>query len=252
MDNLHKDIPNAQIHNPKDFSTASKNTFPVKDEQGSLLWESRTTLPPVLEFVDATSAPGSETNDDAYILLGTPHAAFDGASANDFVRYDSTLDTWFSITPTTGMRVYDKNFDGFWVFDGSWKGELFTISKTVASAAVKTLFATPVEIVSAPVDKSILVVDWFIQTAFTTPAYATEDTLHLITDTATKPQGIDQATLASTVSRIRKSRVADTADGWGATDTQIISEKKLELTTDSHNPTSGNSDLTVTVNFRLI
>ena len=129
---------------------------------------------------------------------------------------------------------------------------MLTMTKAVASAEILTLFATPVEIIKAPVGKSILVVDWFIETVFTTPAYATEDTFYLITDTATKPQGIDGESLTSTVSRIRKSQIADTADGWGATDTQIITEKKLELTTDSANPTAGNSDFNITVNFRLI
>ena len=256
MDNLHKDIPNDQIHNPKDFSTALKNASPIKDEQGGLLWENRTSFPPVTQFIDATSAPDPSIERDraAYMLLGTPHANWDGASANDFVRYSTEFATWFAITPTGGERVYDKRFIGHWVYTAGlgWGGELFTISKTIASADVKTLFATPVEIVYAPVDRSIVVVDWFIQTAFTTPAYATEDTLWLITDTATRPQGIDDESLASTVSRIRKGNVADTGDGWGATDTQIITEKKLELTTDSANPTSGNSILTITVNFRLV
>ena len=256
MDNLHKDIPSSQIHNPKDFSTASQNTFPVKDEQGGLLWESRTSFPPVTQFIDATSAPDPSIERDraAYMLLGTPHANWDGASANDFVRFDDDLDTWFSITPTGGERVYDKRFIGHWVYTAGlgWGGELFTISKTIASADVKTLFSTPIEIVYAPVDKSILVVDWFVQTAFTTPAYATEDTLWLITDTATKPQGIDSQSLASTVSRTRIGQIADTTVLFGATDTQIITEKKLELTTDSHNPTAGNSILTITVNFRLV
>lgn len=254
MDNLHKDIPNDQIHNPKDFSSALKNASIIKSEQGSLLWEKRTNFPPVIQFIDATSGVSTPKNGDAYILLGTPHATWDGALANDFVRYDSALDTWFSISPTEGMKVYDRNYRGTWGYGliTGWWGELFTKSVTIASAEVKTLFSTPVEIVSAPIGKSIIVVDWFVQTAFTTPAYSTEDTLYLITDTATRPQGIDDESLASTVSRIRKGNIADTGDGWGATDTQIIAEKKLELTTDSHDPTSGNSDLTITVNFRLL
>ena len=50
---------------------------------------------------------------------------------------------------------------------------------------------------------------------------------------------------------IRQGNIANTGDGWGATDTQIIAAKKLELTTDSADPTLGNSVYIVTANFRL-
>jgi len=252
-ESLHIDIPNAQIHPPKDFTTASKNAQILKSEKGSLSWEQRTSLPPVNQFIDATSGAAAEVDQDAYILVGTPSSDWDGALENDFVRYDSSLDTWFAITPTEGMRVYDKLYDGFWTYVSDlgvskWTGT-FQKSVTINSTQAKALFTTPIQIVAAPVGKSITLIDWTIETDFTTPAYSAEDTLWLKTETATIPQGVDTTSLLSSVSRIKKGELY--SGSWLATDTQIIEAKKLELTTDSADPTLGNSSYIVTANFWL-
>jgi|10_taG_2_1085330.scaffolds.fasta_scaffold04364_8 hypothetical protein len=256
-DSLHVNIPNDQIHPCKDFSGAEKNTQIIKDEKGGLLWEERQTLYPVKEFIDATSAAASESNGDAYILLGTPSADWDGAAANDFVRYDSTLDTWFSITPSIGAQVYDVSLNGFWTYEAhsgaaKWKSKLLTKSLAVSSAAALDLYDTPLEVIAQPIDRTIVVIDWYVETTFATPAYGTEDTLWLKTETATKPQGIENISLGSTVSRSRQGVVATSGDSWGTTDTQLIANKKLVLTTESANPTSGNSTYTVTVSFKVV
>ncbi len=251
MDSLHVDLPNAQIHNPKDFSGAAKNTFPVKSEKGGLLWEARQQLPNVKQFVDATSGVASEVDQDSYILLGTPSAFWDGASENDYVRYDATLDTWYAITPVNGTRVYDENYNGYWIYDNGWRGDSFQITKALSNAEIKALNSTPILVVSAPVGKSIVVTDWSLNIDYTAPAFATEDTLWLKTDTATRPQGVDDTILGSTVDRIRNGQF-DATTGWVATSTQIIAEKALYITTDSADPTAGGSTISITVNFRLI
>jgi len=256
-DSLHVNIPNDQIHPCRDFSDADKNAQIIKDEKGSLLWEQRQTLYPVKELIDATSGAGSEADGDAYILLGTPSADWDGASANDFVRYDSTLDTWFAITPNIGMQVFDISFNGFWTYEahlgaGKWKSKLLTKSLAVSSAEVLDLIDTPLEVIAAPIDRMIVVIDWYIETTVGGEPYATEDTLWLITDTATKPQGTDNISLGSTVSRSRQGIVTTSGDGWSATDTQLIQDKKLELTTETANPTGGHSTYTVTVSFKVV
>lgn len=40
MSNLHKNLTNSELHDPKDFSTASNNTYLTKDGSGNLVWAS--------------------------------------------------------------------------------------------------------------------------------------------------------------------------------------------------------------------
>lgn len=42
MSNLHKDLANDQLHNPKDFAAAANNTKLTKDGSGNLTWASDT------------------------------------------------------------------------------------------------------------------------------------------------------------------------------------------------------------------
>ena len=42
--NEHKNLSNSNIHNPKDFSTATNSTVLTKDSSGSLVWASQGTL----------------------------------------------------------------------------------------------------------------------------------------------------------------------------------------------------------------
>ncbi len=41
--NLHSTLEEAQLHNPKGFSTASNNTHPIKNSSGNLEWQTNNT-----------------------------------------------------------------------------------------------------------------------------------------------------------------------------------------------------------------
>ena len=249
---LHPDIPDAQIHVCKGFAGATKNNSIVKSEQGSLLWEDRYLLPPAKNFVLASSDPPTETHGDIYVIVdSTAHANWDGASENAWVRFDTSADTWFSITPVEGIRCYDKTLNGYWEYDGTnWISGVFYATKNIAKADVLTLNGTPIEIVAAPgAGKAIELVNWSISITFVSAAYATNTDLQLKTDTANEAQGISAEILLSTATRKIKGGFTIVS---GTTNTQIIENKALQATVKTDNPTAGDSDITIYLTYRII
>lgn len=250
---LHPDIPDAQIHVCKGFAGATKNNTLVKSEQGSLLWEDRYLLPPAKNFVLASSVPPTETHGDIYVIVdSTPHANWDGASENDWVRFDTSADTWFSISPVEGIRSYDKTLNGYWEFDGSdWISGVFYAKKTIATADVLQLNSTPIEILAAPgAGKAIELISWAISITFVSAAYVTNTDLQLKTDTADDAQGLSEGVLASTVSRKLKGDFTIVAPV--STNTQIVENKALQVTVKTGNPASGDSDIIIYATYRII
>lgn len=119
--NWHKEIENDQIHYPKDFSLATKGDVFWKDGFNEVEYLQIPVLPAVLDLVTASSAPPTEVHGARYILIDTTavNAAWDGASKNDWVEYDSSSDVWVSITPEEGAMCYDKDTDALQKYDGS-------------------------------------------------------------------------------------------------------------------------------------
>ncbi len=104
---------------------------------------------------------------------------------------------------------------------------------------------------------AIDVVAWecyLYQAAGTVTAYATNTTLELYIDTATKPLGQDQKILLSTANRAAKSELLDSSTLSLTTDTQLIKNKDLMIRVASGNPTAGNANnvLRVFVTCRII
>ena len=159
--------------------------------------------------------------------------------------------------------------DGTWTATDIYKGELFynqadgvlwsrddngvtclggSASLTIASADVLTLNSTPLTIVGAVAGYAIEVVSASVKIDFNTTAYATSTDINVVCSGATQSQLKDDV-LASTVSTIRKLLPVT---GLSATDTQIIQNSALLVSVGSGDPTAGNSDITVFVNYRLI
>jgi len=118
---LHPTIPNDQIHPPRDFPDAAVNDILVKDEQSSIRWERRNILPRAISFVDGDDAPPTENDNDVYVIIDATsvEAGWDGASNNDWVRFDFENDTWFSITPQAGYLVYNENISKYKLYNGT-------------------------------------------------------------------------------------------------------------------------------------
>lgn len=263
VDSLHVDIPDAQIHTPKGFGGSGKNAMPVKDEQGGLLWETRYTLPPAKGFVTGANIPPTETHGDIYVLIDSSvlHANWDGAAENDWVRFDTSADTWFSISPVDGILCYDqtsnalKIFGTEWTIGGEGQPQILETSLLIASADVLTLNGTPIEIVATPGGKfAIEIVSWSTKAVGNgvLTAYATNTELQLKINTADQTQGKGTEILKSTISRVVRGQFETPGAPWSATDQQIIEDKALMVTVKDGNPTTGTFDIKIFVNYRII
>jgi hypothetical protein len=253
---LHPDIPDNQLHPCKGFADSVKNNMLVKDEQGALLWEDRYLLPPAKNFVLASSAPPTESNGDIYVIVDStaPHADWDGAAEDSWVRFDTSADTWFSINPVEGIRCYDKTLNGYWEYDGNnWISGAFSAELTIATSDVLTLNGTPIELVAAPGSgKVIELISWATRLVFVSAAYDTNTELELKTDTADQSQGSDIGILLSTVTRTIKGGFNVSGAPWTAAHTQSIENKALQVTVKSGNPGTGDSDITIYATYRII
>jgi hypothetical protein len=156
-----------------------------------------------------------------------------------------------------------------WIATDIYKGELFinqadnviwsrgdncvfciggSAELTIASADVLTLNSTPLIIVSAVSGYAIEVVSASVKIDFGTTAYATNTFIQLITNGATTAQygaGIINATVATTK---KLPEISTTT----ATTTQLIANADLQVSVKTGNPTAGDSDITIFVNYRLI
>ena len=137
--------------------------------------------------------------------------------------------------------VWSRGDDGVFCIGG-------TAELTIASADVLTLNSTPLTIVSAVPGYAIEVISASRKLDFNTTAYATNTDLQLITSGAsTSTQA--QARINSSVSNIL---LMDKSTPGLATSTQLLANADLLVKVDGGNPTTGDSDVTVYVNYRLI
>jgi hypothetical protein len=122
-ENLHKNIPNDQLHSPKDFSTAGSGTALRKGWDGELKWEVPYWQDSVLDRVDMALTPPTELDGDRYILINLTstvvHADWDGASENDIVEYDLDASAWVSQTPFFDITVRSQADLTQYYFDGT-------------------------------------------------------------------------------------------------------------------------------------
>jgi hypothetical protein len=115
----HRDILEAELHEPKGFTTANNGDSIWRNENGASEWTDREVLPAALNFVDASVAPPTTATGDIYVLsLGASiHANWGTVALNDWVRYNGT--SWQVITPSKSILCYDKTLDVLMSYDGS-------------------------------------------------------------------------------------------------------------------------------------
>ena len=115
----HRDILEAELHEPKGFTTANNGDSIWRNEKGTSEWTDREVLPAALNFVDASVAPPTTATGDIYVLsLGASiHANWGTVALKDWVRYNGT--SWQVITPSKSILCYDKTLDVLMSYDGS-------------------------------------------------------------------------------------------------------------------------------------
>ena len=108
--NLHKDLPEDQLHEAKGHSTASNNTYLKKNHEGASEWLSEYWLQPVKDVVTGASAPPTESTGDRYLLTGSSfNAGWDSPSQHEIVEFNGT--SWIGQAAVEGMRVVNLNGD---------------------------------------------------------------------------------------------------------------------------------------------
>jgi hypothetical protein len=159
--------------------------------------------------------------------------------------------------------------DGTWIATDIYKGELFfnqadgvlwsrddsgvvclggSASLTIASADVLTLNTTPLTIVGAVAGYAIEVVSASVKIDFNTTAYATNTRIELRHDGA--DLGLKRLDcLGSTISN---KMVFDDNVATTTLNTQMLDNAALQVQAISGDPTTGDSTVTVYVNYRLI
>lgn len=137
--------------------------------------------------------------------------------------------------------VWSRGDDGVFCIGG-------TAQLTIASADVLTLNSTPLTIVSAVSGYAIEVVSASVKLDFNTTTYGTTAVILLETAGANNRQA-EVSVLDATVSTIRNFT---TFQATAPTDVQMVTNSDLTVKAKSNNPITGDSDITVFVNYRLI
>lgn len=130
--NLHKDLPEDQLHEAKGFTTASNNTYLKKNQDGSSEWLAEYWLEPVLGVVTGASAPPTESTGHRYILTGSSFdAGWDSPAQHEIVEFDGT--SWVGIAAVDGMRVVDLSDDTIYYFNTAWNQEATSTDTNLAT-----------------------------------------------------------------------------------------------------------------------
>lgn len=120
----------------------------------------------------------------------------------------------------------------------------YGIVKTTGVTADVNGLGTAFEVVPAVTGKIIKLKEWWIAKSGAA-VHATNTTLWMITDTATRPQGFNDTTLLNSVA---VTELSDMNEGIPDTFTQMIVSKSLKLVTSSGaNPTGGTAGAAFTV-----
>jgi hypothetical protein len=143
--NDHKDLVEGELHYPKGYTLAGRESYPVRNVHSELEWQFKYYQQPVIGFTSVASS--ASIDGDRYIFTGVGSSAeFGGASTNDIVSYltvDSygrSYDSWDFITPQAGTLIYATTLDTFYYFDGSsWKDLAAGITPTDKDNATVTL-----------------------------------------------------------------------------------------------------------------
>ena len=129
--------------------------------------------------------------------------------------------------------------------------QIFTASLSITSAQIKSLFSSPLTIVSAPAaGKYIDVISAVAEMTYITAPYATNTTLMLIMDTSTNEIMTNSAVLTATTDIFYK--FTPVTFGSQTTAHQIQTVKALQVKVQTGNPIAGAGTLKVKVLYRIV
>jgi hypothetical protein len=152
--------------------------------------------------------------------------------------------TTFLIANEDGI-IKQASLDGLMSNYGS---DIRSASLVIASADVLQLNSTPQTIVAAQgAGKAIEVMGASVKVDFNSAAYATNTSITLIASGANLYQA--SATILASVSSTTRFRIAGASS---STDTQAIANAALQVSVDTGDPTTGDSDIEVFVLYRVI
>lgn len=148
---LHRNSDENNKHTPKGFTSAGNMNRLLRDENGLSRYTPENHLPNVINFVDGNAAPPTEVSGDIYVIIdtggGAENAAWDGATYNDWVRFNGAL--WVNYTPLDGDIVFDATAEIYkkynspdWEDFGVPSDSIYTASGTVPTSIVATLTDT--------------------------------------------------------------------------------------------------------------
>ena len=134
---------------------------------------------------------------------------------------------------------------------------VFSVSKLVASADVKTAFSVPVKVITHPggayAGKKIKIlsaeIENLIELSPASVAYVSNLTMNLYTNTATRVQFNFSNILNATIARCGSGALQGISSG---TDTQLIADESVFLNTSTGDTTTGDYDVLVTATYIFI
>ncbi len=129
--------------------------------------------------------------------------------------------------------------------------DVFFKFMTASSAEILALNSTPLDVIDAPgAGKAIVIETVTMKINNVVTPYATTTQLELVTDTATNGQLMDTAILVSTVDRAGAGFIDSMS---GTATTQVIENKKVVLLArGAGDPTAGDGDIELWINYRII
>ena len=129
--NEHKNLSNANLHNPLDFSTASNSTVLTKDSGGALVWDSQGNLNTNIITLRGFAAPSTSNYYFPVTMSNNKDLYFNSDYGSDTIDASNTISV--SNMLRTSIFLADKNYTISQVY-GWVSGD---VTETVTFALVK-------------------------------------------------------------------------------------------------------------------
>ena len=159
---------------------------------------------------------------------------------------DYTTDATFLIQNTDGDTLL-ANLDDL---NKNFFGDIKVVNLTVTTAQILALNSTPIELIAAQgAGKTIEIISASTKLVYVSAAYATNTNLQLLTSGATNAQFDDGKVLTATVSTHWKFEALQPTS---ATDTQLIENAAVNVTVETGDPITGDSNIEIFALYRVL